>query len=181
MEELTVVWKKRWIYVFTPLGSHKSSSDLLFRLVYVVWSFQAGDSSATPTPALLLLVCPWPGPLCHQNSFAPCPGTCSKMTPQLQPVTSKRPPNASQVNSQSDSYNPQALTDSKRNNRTDQISQTQVSPCSFRSRDWYKAAVSYWKGSKCRRCCSKAKATLWDTEISGQRGLHPGNTSITQH
>lgn len=71
---------------------------------------------------------------CASRTLAPCPGTCSKTTSQLQPVTSKRPSKASWVNSQSDSYNPQALAN-RNDRRTDQIAQTQVSLCSSASWD----------------------------------------------
>lgn len=119
-----------------------TTPDLTFFSGYFILCkvFKRGTAAQGPH----LHGCSWSGPdtcpLHQQNSSAPCPGTCSKTTPQLQPVTSKIPPKASRMNSQSDSYHPQALTGRNRNDRrTDHVAETQVSLCSFWSWDQCKA------------------------------------------
>lgn len=114
--------------------------------------------------------CPWSGPdtcpLLQQNSVTPHPGTCCKI-PQLQAVTSKRPPKASQVNSQNASYNPQALTN-RNDRRMDQRAQTQVSLCSFwnweyQAAQWASGKAVNAEGAvpKQKQCPKTKSRTMW--------------------
>lgn len=126
--------------------------------------------------------CPWSGPdtcpLLQQNSVTWHPGTCCKI-PQLQAVTSKRPPKASQVNSQNGSYNPQALTN-RNDRRTDQRAQTQVSLCSFWSWEYQAAQWASGNAVNAEGAVPEQKQCP-ETQNPGQCGLWTDDSSITEH